>query len=133
MLTKTLSFSFVLVSALALTGCTDPIVGSWEATEKNACSERSDFDVDDDLLVKGDIWFEDAANQVCFKCKFDGEFDDPEDNKYQGEVDLEDACSCNGETNFDAECKMNDDETELDCEINLDECGTYQDDFEKQE
>lgn len=127
---KRLTTPVLMVASLfALAACTDPIIGEWESKETNACGERSDFEVDDDLKVEGTIWVEDPGAGVCYKCEFDGEFDDAEDDKYKGDIDLNDCTICNG-TKHDAECKINDDEDELDCEVDFG-CGTMDDEFEK--
>jgi hypothetical protein len=124
---NTLFVTAICASAL-LTGCSDAIIGDWEATDKNACGKKSEFTVDDDLKVEGTIWIEDPINQVCLECDFDGEVENVGDDKYEADIDF-DSCACNGNRSATAECKLKNDK--LDCELDFGQCGTMDEDFEK--
>ncbi len=122
MLNKMLSLSFVFVSALFLTGCTDPIVGDWEADNECGDSELTAYD---DGTGDGFSWM--YAGGGCTKCKFEFDWEAKGDGDYDAEMEF-DECNCNGERKGDAECDMNDDEDEMDCELTVGSC-----DFDKEE
>ena len=115
---------------LAVAACADPMEGEWES-DRNACGERSDFTVDDELQAKGTAWFVVAGG--CQRCDFDATLEDRGDGRYDIEVDFDDCvCPTNGSKSADGECKLNSDETRVDCE--LDFCGvTWEEDFDKLE
>lgn len=117
-------------ASLVLAGCSDAIIGDWEAVDKNDCGKRSSFEVDDDLKVSGTIWIEDAVNLVCLECDFEGEVENLGDDEYEADIKF-DTCACNGDRKATAECTLDDDK--LDCELDFGACGTVDDEFEKQD
>ena len=118
----------ICLALFALTGCTDPFVGDWEATDDNACGEKSEFTVDDDLAVSGTIWMVDVVAGVCLECDFDGEAVEAGGDSYDVDIDF-DGCNCNGDSSATAECTLNDEEAS--CELDFGACGKAEDDFEK--
>ncbi len=128
MLTKTLSFSFILVSALALTGCTDPMVGDWESD--NDCGD-SELTADDDGTGDGYVYMATMSNP-CTKCDFDFDWEEKGDGDYDIEIEF-DACNCGDVTKGDVECNMNDDEDEMDCELTLGTCPSDEAEWKKVE
>jgi len=127
---RRITTAFATLALLSLAACTDPAVGDWESG-RNACGERSDFRVDDDLNADGTAWFTNTTG--CIRCDFDGTFEDRGDGRYDAEVDF-DTCTCpsNNSKSANGECRLNDDETRFDCELNF--CGvSWEEDFDKLE
>ncbi len=122
---------FVLVAAVLGTGCTDPIVGSWEGKDRNACNERDEFEIDDELKGEGSLWGLDQGGN-CTRCDFEVTLEDEGNDTYEGELDFEN-CECAGDRTADVECKLNDTADEVDCEIAWGACLRGSQDFEKQD
>jgi hypothetical protein len=127
MLNKLYSLSFVLASAVALTGCTDPIVGDWEAD--NDCGD-SEMTANDDGTGDGEIWMVTGAG--CTLCKFEFDWEEAGDGKYDAELEF-DECHCDGEKKGDADCTMNDAEDEMDCDLTIGICDFDEQEWKKKE
>jgi hypothetical protein len=70
---KTSLLGLVAISLLTLAGCGDPIVGSWEGSDKSCGSHRNEFTIDgssDDLTGDGSFWFG-TNGGGCVKCSGD--------------------------------------------------------------
>ena len=89
------------LSAMALGGCKNPLVGKWESKEEVApCGNNVEFEIEDNELM-GD-------GDVC-GCNFDVEAEDNGDDEY--EIDLE---LCDGSKLSGVDCTLDGDE--LECE-----------------
>lgn len=122
---------WMLSAAVLLVGCADPMVGSWEAKDRNQCNERDEFDVDDELKGSGSLWGVNTAG-ACTLCKFDVELDDDGGDSYSGELDF-DTCECAGDRTANVDCQVNDDGDEVECDIDWGGCLQGSQDFEKQD
>jgi hypothetical protein len=118
------------IAALMMIGCQDPAVGDWEAEEQSACGTRSDFTVDDELGVDGTIIIEDSGQGGCLSCDFKGDAENVGDDRYEVDIDFEN-CDCVGDTSATAECDLRDDT--MSCKLDFDACGTFDEDFERQD
>jgi hypothetical protein len=119
------------LSTLVLAGCSDPIIGDWREADPD-CAERGEFTVDDDLNVDGTLYIYDGLN--CQTCTFDGSIEDKGDGDYEAKVSF-DSCGCavDGATSGRADCRMNDDEDRLSCDLTVGACQLDDGDWEKQD
>src|SRR5688572_15910001 len=120
-----------ILLVLSLCACKDPMEGDWEAKDSNVCG-RAEFSVDDELKGDGKLFTVDTTGS-CIQCNFDLTLEDEEDDVYKGDLDF-DNCQCpDGGSSADVECSLNDDNTEVDCEIDWGSCLNDSEDFEKQD
>jgi hypothetical protein len=102
-----------LMLALGAVGCSEPLIGSWQGEERNACGQYDDFSVDDELTGSGSLWLPTSAGE-CTECSFELEMEAKGKGTYEGALDSAN-CACDGVTTADVRCTLKDDE--LDCAI----------------
>ncbi len=95
----------VLVTA---SGCTDAIIGDWEAKDSFSSSERNDMTIDDDDTGKATIFFSYGGDN--YKADFDIEWESLGDDEYDLEMECDGNCS---ELDFTMECDLKDED--MDC------------------
>lgn len=98
-------------------GCTDPIVGSWEATDPPdyTCSGRpfeATMDIDDNLEGEGKMHVV-LDSDTCGEFDFELEITDKGDGDYEFEVTL-DGLTVDGSSKIEVDCELDDDELECD-------------------
>lgn len=121
----TLTMTFTALAALS--GCSDAIIGDWEA--RDSCGQE-ELTVEDDGKGDGFVY---ASN--CTQCRFDFDWEEDGDDRYEADVSFESGCGCavDGATRGKATCKMNDDGDEMDCDLTLGACVMGDTTWEKQD
>jgi hypothetical protein len=129
MVKSNVSLAVLALSALAMIGCSDPIIGDWREVDSD-CGDLGKFTVDDDLNVDGTLYVDDGSG--CSPCTFDGTIEDKDDGKYLAEVTF-DTCRCllDNAASGKADCTMNDDEDRLSCDLTVGSCALDDGDWEK--
>jgi len=102
----------VIAASLALAACgDDAIVGTWEAKDDSSVDLEVEAD-GDDYSGEGHIYL--CTGPDCFLCSFDFELREHGDDRWEMEGDFTDDCTGEFE---DVECELEDDDTELHCDL----------------
>lgn len=100
------------LSATALMGCKNDLVGDWESNgEVVGCGNGGDFTIDDnDLKGDGKMTLSDGVS--CFNCDFDIEAEDNGNDSYDITIDFN-TCTINASSKVELDCDFDNDS--LDC------------------
>lgn len=118
---KTSLLGLVAVSLLTLAGCGDPIVGSWEGSDKSCGSHRNEFTIDgssDDLTGDGSFWFG-TNGGGCVKCSGDITGKQKREGQYTFSIKFGGGNGCSELPDGDGDCELKHDDTELQCDIQV--------------
>ena len=108
-----------------LSGCGEPVVGSWEGDEKACGSHRNEFTLDGDseaLAGDGSFWFQ-AQDGSCIKCSGELSGSQKREGEYDLQVDFKGDQGCSELPDADVQCSLRSDDTELRCDIQIGNSG----------
>lgn len=100
------------LSAMALVGCDNDLVGDWESDgELTGCGNGGEFTIEDnDLKGDGKLTLTDGVS--CFSCDFDIEAEDKGDGDYTLDIEFT-TCTINNSRTVSLDCAYDNDA--IDC------------------